>query len=204
MDAGCGRSAEVLRKFSSKADKLIGIDLEEQLEPLDGIEYVQSSIESIPLPDNCVDVVISRAVLEHIRNPFVVFREINRMLKAGGSFIMLAPNLFDYASILSLFIPNELHGRIVALTEGRHTEDVFPAYYKANTYSAISSLCKQTGFDIIDFQWLSQHPNYFECNSILYLYAACYERIISKFAMLRFLRGWLLVHLRKKSPLPIA
>ena len=198
LDAGCGRTAPVLRKFSGKAGKLIGVDLEEHDAELPGVEYIKSDIGNIStVSDSSVDLVISRAVLEHVENPDAVFAEINRVLKPGGNFVFLVPNLYDYASILSLLIPNRYHGWIVSKTEGRKTEDVFPAYYRANTYSAINKLTQRTGFQIMDFQHVGQYPSYFMFNSLLFLLATAYEKITSKFEFLRFLRGWLLIHIQK-------
>lgn len=197
LDAGCGRSAEVLRKFIGKADALIGVDLEEQSEPLEGINYLKSSVENIDIANDTVDIVISRAVLEHIEYPEKVFREISRVLRKGGSLILLLPNYWDYASIISRIIPNNLHAKIVSIVEGRDMNDTFPAYYRVNTYPALYKLCNHTGFDIIDLSWISQNPNYFQFNSILYLYAVCYERIINRYNAFKSLRGWMLIHLRK-------
>ena len=199
LDAGCGRDVPVLRKFKNKAAMLIGVDLEDPTELLPGIRLIKGDISEIDLKDNYVDVVISRAVLEHVKDPLFVFNEINRILKPGGSFIFLVPNLGDYASLISYIIPNRFHSWIVSKTEGRKEHDVFPAYYKANTYKAIRELSKKTGFNIVDFKFLGQYPSYFMFNSILFLVATVYEKFTSKFDFLRLLRGWILAHLTKRG-----
>jgi ubiquinone/menaquinone biosynthesis C-methylase UbiE len=196
LDAGCGRTAPILRKFQTKCKKLIGVDLE-KAESIEDVEYLQGDISAINLPDASVDIVISRAVLEHVKDPLAVFQEINRVLKPGGKFIFLLPNLYDYVSLLSLIIPNKYHKAIVSKMEGRHMDDVFPAYYKANTYSAIDKLCVQTNFKIQSFQYLGQYPSMFMFNAILFLIATAYEKLISHFEFLKFLRGWLLVSIVK-------
>jgi SAM-dependent methyltransferase len=38
----------------------------------------------IPFQDNCFDLVIAQAVLEHVLDPFLCVSEINRILKPGG------------------------------------------------------------------------------------------------------------------------
>ncbi|MDD5034232.1 MAG: class I SAM-dependent methyltransferase [Methylococcaceae bacterium] len=197
LDAGCGSTTPVLRKFIGKAHELIGIDLEEHSDVPHEIRYFVGNISSIPVPDESVDVVISRAVLEHVEHPEAVFRELQRILKPGGSFIFLAPNLYDYASIISLIVPNRWHKYIVGKTEGRKSEDVFPAYYRANTYSAVKRLCDDNHFEILSFKWLGQYPSYFMFSSILFYIATGYEKLISRFECLRFLRGWILVHIKK-------
>jgi len=195
LDAGCGRTAPILSKFKDRAQVLIGVDLEEPTEMLDGIKYIKSDISDINVPSSSVDIVISRAVLEHVSDPDAIFREINRILRPGGSFIFLVPNLFDYVTIASKIIPNEFHKTIVSKTEGRKVDDVFPAYYKANTFNAIKRLCKNE-FEIESFKWLGQYPSSLMFSPHLFMIGTIYEKTISRFEFLKFLRGWLLVHLK--------
>lgn len=197
LDAGCGRTAPILRKFKDQAKSLIGVDLEDPIGDLSDVKYIKGDISTIDLPDNSVDVVISRAVLEHVLDPKAVFKEISRILKPGGSFIFLAPNLWDYVSLASKIIPNRFHKIIVSKTEGREMQDVFPAFYKANTYGAIKKLSKNNGLKIEEFEWLGQYPASFMFNSFLFLLATAYEKIISKIGFLKFLRGWILVRVVK-------
>lgn len=198
LDAGCGRSAPILRKFTNRAGELIGIDLEDYPESLSNIHLIKGNLSYIPLKDNSVDIVISRSVLEHIKNPISVYNEINRILRPAGSFIFLTPNLMDYVSIISWIIPNKFHNWIMSKIEGRNMQDSFPTYYKANTYHAIKKLSKKSGFLIAEFKYLGQYPSTFTFNSLLFLLATAYEKIISKFDCFKFLRGWLLVQLIKK------
>jgi ubiquinone/menaquinone biosynthesis C-methylase UbiE len=198
LDAGCGRSAPVLSKYIGRAVKLIGVDLEDYTSSSGEIEYIQGNIASIEVPSASIDIVISRAVLEHVPDPSAVFSEVDRILKPGGSFIFLTPNLWDYVSIISFLVPNRFHPYIVNKTEGRIMEDVFPSYYKANTHRAISNLCKETKLSIHEFKWLSQYPAGFMFSAILFRVAMVYEKLISRFDALAFLRGWLLVHIQKQ------
>lgn len=198
LDAGCGRTAPALSKFIGKVKTLVGIDLEDNAEELLGIRYIKGDIAHIDVQSKSVDIVISRSVLEHVLTPAYIFKEINRILKPSGSFIFLVPNLYDYVSILSILIPNKFHKYIVSKTEGRKMEDVFPTYYKANTYSSINKLSRNSGFEIIEFQWIGQYPSSLMFNPFLFLIGTIYEKIISEFDWLSFLRGWLLVHLKKK------
>ncbi|MBN2885130.1 MAG: class I SAM-dependent methyltransferase [Chromatiaceae bacterium] len=200
LDAGCGRSAPVLSKFQGKARRLIGVDLEPPAEIAPSIHYIQGNISAIDLPSGTVDLVISRAVLEHVREPDAVFREISRILKPGGSFITLAPNRYDYVAIASTIIPNRFHKGIVHKIEGRKMEDVFPAYYRANSHRAIRGLAARHGLSIASFEWLGQYPSSLMFNPYLFLLGTAYEKLISRFDFLKYLRGWLLIHLIKPEP----
>lgn len=199
VDAGCGRHAEVLRKFDGRSARLIGVDLGPPApDVLDlGIEFHQRDMADTGLPDGIADVVISRAVLEHLVDPTAAFREVARILAPGGRFVTLAPNLGDYVSIVSYLVPNRLHPWLVAKTEGRAVEDTFPAYYRANTRRAIRRLCGASGLELDSFEYLGQYPAAFLFNPVLFLAATGYEKVISRFERLGFLRGWLLAVARK-------
>jgi len=66
--------------------KYIGIDIV----PGENVDIVMSN-ESIPFPDNSVDVVLSGQCLEHCYNPFTLINEMIRVLNPGGIIIVAAP-----------------------------------------------------------------------------------------------------------------
>ena len=197
LDAGCGRSAPVLTKYRAKARRLIGVDFVDFPSPIDGVELLNTDIASMPLPDACVDVVMSRAVMEHVVDPRAVYLEIHRVLAPGGHFIFLTGNLWDYAALVATLVPNRLHPWIVARTQGRAEIDVFPTAYRTNTYAAVKKWSSGAGFELVSYDHLGQYPTYFMFNGFLFLIASGYEKLIRRFEALRFLQGWILVVLRK-------
>jgi SAM-dependent methyltransferase len=197
LDAGCGRTAPILAKYRGKARRLIGVDLVDFAPAIEGLELYKGDLGAIPLEDNCVDVVMSRSVMEHVTDPARVYGEIYRVLKPGGYFVFLTGNLWDYAAIIATLIPNRFHPRIVAKTEGREEHDVFPVAYRTNTRSAINKWASLAGFETITFRYLGQYPSYFMFNGFLFLLATGYEKVISRFHALNFLQGWIFVTLRK-------
>ena len=50
----------------------------------DRVELQESLIESLPLPDADVDIVISNGVIDLVPDKDAVFAEIDRVLKPGG------------------------------------------------------------------------------------------------------------------------
>jgi SAM-dependent methyltransferase len=197
LDAGCGREAPVLQKFRGCASKLIGIDIGAFKDEIPGIELIQSDLGHMKIDSASVDVVMSRSVMEHVVDPRQVYTEVNRILKPGGYFIFLTPNLWDYASLIAKAVPNSMHPCIVAKTEGRAPEDVFPVVYGTNTRRAVYKWAQETGFEVATCRYLGQYPGYFMFNGLLFLIATGYEKLISRFETLAFLRGWLFVVLRK-------
>jgi SAM-dependent methyltransferase len=197
MDAGCGRTAPVLRKYRGKVRRLIGVDVVEFPSPIEGVELLNSDLARMPVMDRSVDVVISRSVMEHIADPANVYREIARVLRPGGTFVFLTGNFWDYAAVITNIVPNRFHPWIVARTQGRAENDVFPTAYKTNTRGAVERWSRGAGFEVVSYQYLGQYPTYFMFNGFLFLIGTAYEKLISHFEALRFLRGWILVVLRK-------
>ncbi len=96
VDLGCGGGMDVFlaaRKVGASG-RAIGIDMTaEMLERaragqqklgLTNVEFYQSTIDRLPLPDNSVDCVISNCVINLVPDKLAVFREILRVLKPGG------------------------------------------------------------------------------------------------------------------------
>lgn len=69
LDAGCGRTVPVLRKYLGRAARLVGIDLVDFTDVPPGIEAYKADLAKLPLPNGCVDLVISRSVFEHLTHP---------------------------------------------------------------------------------------------------------------------------------------
>ena len=197
LDAGCGRSVPVLRKFSGRAARLIGVDLVDFCDVPPGIETHNGDLAHIPLPSGSVDLVMSRSVFEHLVDPAAVYSELHRVLRPAGRVVFLTANMWDYGTLIARAIPNRYHGRIVARVEGRAEEDTFPTAYRTNTRRAVDALARANGFAIERFQYVSQYPNYLLFNGALFFVGMCYEKLVSRFERLAFLRGWILVTLRK-------
>ena len=199
LDAGCGRYADFLIKFKDKARTLIGVDIGD-FEPdllLDNIKLLNCDLKNINRESESVDIITSRSVLEHLEEPLLVYREIHRVLKQGGYFIFLTPNLGHYSTLFSKVIPNKFHPWIIRRTEGREEKDVFPTYYRSNSSNAIKKLAKESNFDLLDIKFLGQYPCYVMFNPILFLIASSYEKVVNRYDMFGPLRGWILAVLQK-------
>lgn len=197
LDAGCGRTVPVLRKYLGRVERLVGVELVEFTDVPPGIETYNRDLASLPLADASVDLIISRSVFEHLTDPAAVYAEFSRVLRPGGRVVFLTANMWDYGTLVARLVPNRFHARIVKAVEGREEEDTFPTAYKTNTHADVHRLAAGNGLRVETFDYLSQYPNYLLFNGLLFLLGTAYEKLISRFEALRFLRGWLLVTLVK-------
>lgn len=199
LDAGCGRTLPVLRKYAGKVARLIGVELVDFTDVPVGIEAYNADLSHIPIPDCSVDIIMSRSVFEHLVDPESVYREFARILRPGGMVVFLTANMWDYGTLVARLIPNRYHASIVKHTEGRAEEDTFPTAYLTNTRKDVERLAQKTGLTVKGFEYLNQYPNYLMFNGALFFLGVGFERVTSRFNFLRFLRGWVLVTLHKQS-----
>ena len=121
------------------------------------VEFVQATVPPLPFADESFDCVVSFQVIEHIREDAEFVREVQRVLKKGGKFIVSTPNrpmsltrnpwhVREYTSeqfgaLLSSFAEVEAMG--VA-----GNQQVW-SYYEKNR----ESVRRITRFDIFRMQW---------------------------------------------------
>ncbi|MDA8216310.1 MAG: arsenite methyltransferase [Dehalococcoidales bacterium] len=98
LDLGSGGGIDVLLSARRVAPggKAYGLDMtDEMLElarknarqaQMENVEFLKGRIESIPLPDNSVDVIISNCVINLSADKDAVLGEVYRVLKPGGRF----------------------------------------------------------------------------------------------------------------------
>ncbi len=98
LDLGSGGGIDVLlsAKRVGSTGKVYGLDMTDDMLALarenqrqagaSNVEFLKGEIESIPLPDNSVDVIISNCVINLSTDKSRVLREAFRVLKPGGRF----------------------------------------------------------------------------------------------------------------------
>ena len=96
LDLGCGAGTDLLiaARMVGPEGKAIGIDMTPAMLErarqsaedmgLDNVELHEGLIESLPLDDESVDVVISNGVIDLVPDKDAVFAEIDRVLRPGG------------------------------------------------------------------------------------------------------------------------
>lgn len=109
---------------------------------------VCADVTKLPFRSGVFDLATANMVVEHLQNPAIVFREVNRVLKPGGVFLIHTPNAAGYTTIIARLIPDRLKNKVVHLLDGRQEEDIFSTFYRANTKRRIRWLARCTGFEV--------------------------------------------------------
>jgi arsenite methyltransferase len=99
VDLGCGRGRDVLRaaELIGAAGLAIGVDVSETMlekarasvPPSRGnVRFVRSDLAALELPDRIADVVVSNCTINHAPDKEAAFRELHRVLRPGGRFVV--------------------------------------------------------------------------------------------------------------------
>ena len=100
LDLGSGRGTDVIRMAESVGSQgfVWGVDISEGMidkarktaEKLgvSNVRFELAELESLPIPDQQIDLVVSNCVLNHAQDKKQVWREIFRVLKPGGRFVI--------------------------------------------------------------------------------------------------------------------
>jgi len=144
LDVGChgGRfTYEISRKFP--AASLFGIDISPiavkyAIKKYPHFHFQVARAEKLPFKDNFFDLVTCLEVLEHVHHPQQVLKEIKRVLKKRGIFIILVPSENFLFRVGWFFW--------VRFGPGHVWQDAHLQKFKSNT---LDSLLKNSDFKIL-------------------------------------------------------
>jgi ubiquinone/menaquinone biosynthesis C-methylase UbiE len=185
LDLGCGRGG-VVELFWRDVALAAGLDpdkpsLSEHRAP--GMPVIRGVGERLPFGDESFDLIVCLWVLEHLRDPSTVFREVRRVLMPGGHFVFLTPNLRNPLLLLNRLgkaLPT-LQRRVVPRLYGRVEADTFPVQYRANTVRGLRRLASDSGLRVAELRVVAD-PTYLALNSLMFRASVLSDRVTP--------RGW--------------
>ncbi len=100
VDLGSGRGTDVLRMAEQVGDNgfVYGIDISDGMLAIakdnalkfgaSNVKFIRSELEKLDLPDQTADLVVSNCTINHAADKAAVWKEIYRILKTGGRFVV--------------------------------------------------------------------------------------------------------------------
>lgn len=186
LDLGCGRGG-VMERLHSRAGLVVGLDPDWRslVEHRSGAVALSHGVaETVPYADDSLDLVCCSWVLEHLPAPERAFNEVARVLKDGGRFVFLTPNVCHPLLTLNRAL-SWTRGRLVDRFYDRGEPDIFPALYRANSAKKIKRLAGRAGMELISLRFIGD-PSYLAFNEPLFRLACLLERVTPR---------WMRVHL---------
>ncbi|MFZ5365473.1 MAG: class I SAM-dependent methyltransferase [Patescibacteria group bacterium] len=179
LDIGCGHG-DYLKDVYSKTSYTYGIDPDRSALSKNSIIKNKFCFEAETLSfcDNFFDLVVNAWVMEHLINPYPVFKEIFRVLKPSGKLIFLTPNSLNYNIWIIRAVPQKFHHFFTHKLYDRQEHDTFSKYYKVNSMKKIDKMLLPLGFNKIQFI-CNGDPTYISFNNLFFKIAVWIENIIN-------------------------
>lgn len=92
IGTGTGYGAELL---ADAAEEFVTLDKcrSEELPPFPAnVQFCEAKVPPLPFEDESFDAVVSFQVIEHVRRDRELVKEVHRVLKKGGKFVVSTPN----------------------------------------------------------------------------------------------------------------
>ena len=147
VDIPCGAGAFTSRLKDSGYTNISSVDVVSYLKiEHDGFR-VGDMNEKLPFDDNSQDAVVSIDGIEHIARQFDFVREVSRILKSGGEFVVSTPNTSSLRSRFRWLMTGHHHKCIVPLDEGNPN----PTHHIAMlSFPELRYMLHTNGFKIVE------------------------------------------------------
>jgi SAM-dependent methyltransferase len=123
----------------------VGVDAVDLRPHCVGLKKVAADIEQLPFADETFSLVTANMVVEHVKDPVRLLREVRRVLLPGGLFLFHTPNAKYFEVAVARHIPAPVTRGIASFLDGRGGDDIFPTHYRLNKAKDIVRLATESG-----------------------------------------------------------
>ncbi len=187
-DVGCGGGEHQedtlplrrnLRCLKGAVARVIGLDVADAGRTNPAIDEFRRLTPDKPWPieDRSINLVLCDSVIEHLRDPDMLFREAQRVLVPRGYLCIRTTNLLSYVGLAARLMPNRYHAAVLSRVQtARKEADVFPTLYRCNTVWAIRREFRKQGFHAVVYGH-DAGPGYLVFSRIAYAAGFLHQRI---------------------------
>jgi SAM-dependent methyltransferase len=162
LDAGCGRTTR-LRDYRDRIVRLVGVDADEEAGRANPYldEFVPADLDDpLPFAVDTFDLVYANFVVEHLARPERAFSEWRRILRPGGTLVLLTSNRASPLMAAADRLPQRVRLSIKRRGAGAIERDVYPTRYLANTPSRLNGVAKRAAFEPVTVEYVGTLHRY--------------------------------------------
>jgi ubiquinone/menaquinone biosynthesis C-methylase UbiE len=207
LDLGCGHqllpawmrdSEKIQHELVARCALVVGVDVD--LRPhMAGIAKVCGNIEQLPFADDSFSLVTANMVIEHVKDPGKLLREIRRVLRPNGIFLFHTPNALYFEFVMARALPRRLRSQIAHLLDGRACQDIFPTFYRLNSGKQVKRLSRANGLNVETIQFVQTSPQFAALGKVVLNLELAAIRLVSQPRFAEW-RSNLIIALSKASP----
>lgn len=202
VDVGGGKTCHFAKhRDAAMKPKIIAVDIsEEEIKHNRDVDErrVADITQRLPFSPGEADLVVSRSVLEHLKNVEGFVSNSGRTLRTGGYFIHLFPSKFAPFALINQALPKGLSQRLLYFFRPEKIGICgFPAFYNNCYYSAMKALLEKHDFKLVKTYLGYYQSPYFGFLFPLFIASAFYEALLYIFGV-KNLGAYVLVVARKR------
>jgi SAM-dependent methyltransferase len=166
LEAGCGRRdsvADSLAPYRGSIREVVGVDVDEAAaRDNPALDRVVAADLCSPLPfdEGAFDLVYASFVVEHLADPPAAFVEWRRILRPGGTVLVVTPNIANPLMRVAGMLPHRWKVALKRAGPGVAERDVTPTVYAANTPTRLAALAARSGLVPVELRCVATLHRY--------------------------------------------
>lgn len=164
LDVGAGKKWHFDPELKTTDMQLIGFDIdiaEMDDNPLLDEKVAGDACQSLGVPDGSVDLIMGRAVIEHLHDNLAFLKNAHRSLSDGGHLIVAFPSKFAPFAILNRALPHSTSQWLLAnLIPGSKGRLGFETFYDRTSFRAFKQSLVDAGFEVEE-SYASYYSSYY-------------------------------------------
>jgi len=181
LDIGAGAGELNAYHLRGRVREVIGADLDPRVQTNPLLDRgIVGDATALPLEDQSVDLAFSIYMMEHAARPVSFIREIRRVLRPGGFYLALTPNLYHYVCQISRLTPQWFHKWLRRRLYHVEQDDTFDTHYLLNTRAELRRRFEREGFQTLLMKTIEIRPNCLTFSLPTFLAGAFYERVVNR------------------------
>ena len=179
MNIGAGRSVIIEEAVAKEAPSFVCDRVDVESHPVSHPSVrraLVASVESMEgVSSSAYDVAFANYVLEHVADLAAAAKEIRRVLKPGGAFVMTVPNPQAPEFVVSRHTKTETHQRVKGTGAGR---EAFETHYAYKSIEDLKRTFEANGFSTVHVETYAFTEGYLHRFPVLATLSRWYDRAV--------------------------